>query len=106
AHPRCESPPPQWRSPPPLPAPPAELVPVYSQLIEADIPEVLTRRLVRYIAEHLEPDQIDDDEAIRAALCQAVAQCIPVAPPISPVAGARRVVALLGPTRAATTPTL
>jgi flagellar biosynthesis protein FlhF len=89
-----------------LPDLPAELVPVYSQLIEADIPEVLTRRLVRYIAENLEPDQVDDDEAIRAALCQAVAQCIPVAPPISPVVGARRVVALVGPTGVGKTTTV
>jgi flagellar biosynthesis protein FlhF len=89
-----------------LPDLPAELVPIYSQLIEADIPEVLTRRLVRYIAENLEPDQVDDDEAIRAALCQAVAHCIPVAPPISPVVGARRVVALVGPTGVGKTTTV
>jgi flagellar biosynthesis protein FlhF len=89
-----------------LPDLPAELVPIYSQLIEADIPEVLTRRLVRFIAETLEPDQVDDDEAIRAALCQAVAQCIPVAPPISPVVGARRVVALVGPTGVGKTTTV
>ena len=89
-----------------LPDLPAELVPVYSQLIEADIPEVLTRRLVRHIAECLEPDQFDDEEAIRAALCQAVAQCIPVAPPISSVIGVRRVVALVGPTGVGKTTTV
>jgi flagellar biosynthesis protein FlhF len=88
-----------------LPDLPAELVPVYSQLIEADIPEALTRRLVRQIAEGLEPDQFDD-EAIRAALGDAVAQCIPVAPPISPVVGARRVVALVGPTGVGKTTTV
>lgn len=89
-----------------LPDLPAELVPVYSQLIEADIPEVLTRRLVRHIAEGLEPDQFGDDEAIRVALREAVAQCIPVAPPISPVVGARRVVALVGPTGVGKTTTV
>jgi flagellar biosynthesis protein FlhF len=89
-----------------LPDLPAELVPVYSQLIEADIPEVLTRRLVRHVAESLEPDQFDDAEAIRSALGQAVAQCIPVAPPISPVVGARRVVALVGPTGVGKTTTV
>ena len=46
----------------------------------------------------LEPDQFDHPESIRAALCEAVEQCIPVAPPIRPVAGTRRVVALVGPT--------
>ncbi len=89
-----------------LPDLPAELVPVYAQLIEADIPEVLTRRLVRHVAENLEPEQFDDDEAIRAALGQAVALCIPVAPPISPVVGVRRVVALVGPTGVGKTTTV
>ena len=65
-----------------LPDLPAELVPTYSQLIEADVPEVLARRLVRHVAEGLEPDQFDHPESIRAALCEAVEQCIPVAPPI------------------------
>ena len=36
-----------------LPDVPGELVPIYSQLIEAEIPEVLTRRLVRHVAENL-----------------------------------------------------
>lgn len=89
-----------------LPDLPAELVPVYSQLIEADIPEVLTRRLVRHIAEGLEPDQFGDDEAIRAALVEAVAQCIAVASPIAPIVGARRVVALVGPTGVGKTTTV
>ena len=89
-----------------VPDVPAELVPVYSQLIEADIPEVLIRRLVRHVAEGLEPDQFDDAGAIRAALCQAVAQCIPVVPPIPPLVGARRVVALVGPTGVGKTTTV
>jgi flagellar biosynthesis protein FlhF len=89
-----------------VPDVPAELVPVYSQLIEADIPEVLTRRLVRNVAEDLEPDQFGHAESIRAALCQAVARCIPVAPPIAPVVGARRVVALVGPTGVGKTTTV
>jgi flagellar biosynthesis protein FlhF len=89
-----------------LPDLPTELVPVYSQLIEADIPEALTRRLVRHVAENLEPDQLDHIESIRAALCQAVAQSIPVAPPIPSVVGARRVVALVGPTGVGKTTTV
>ena len=38
-------------------------------MIEADVPEVLARRLVRHIAENLEPDQFDHPDSIRAALC-------------------------------------
>jgi flagellar biosynthesis protein FlhF len=89
-----------------LPDLPAELVPIYSQLIESDVPEVLARRLVRHIDESLEPDQFDDAPSIRAALCQAVAECIPVAPPIQSVAGTRRVVALVGPTGVGKTTTV
>jgi flagellar biosynthesis protein FlhF len=89
-----------------LPDLPAELVPIYSQLIEADVPEVLTRRLVRHVAESLEPDQFDQTESIRAALCEAVAQCIPVAPPIQSILGTRRIVALVGPTGVGKTTTV
>jgi flagellar biosynthesis protein FlhF len=89
-----------------LPDLPGELVPIYSELIEADVPEVLTRRLVRYVSESLEPDQFEHHESIRAALCEAVAQCIPVAPPIQAVVGTRRVVALVGPTGVGKTTTV
>ncbi|MHB1561123.1 MAG: flagellar biosynthesis protein FlhF [Isosphaeraceae bacterium] len=89
-----------------VPDVPPELVPAYSELIEAEVPEVLIRRLIQRVAEGLEPDQFDHPEAIREALCQAVADCIPVAPPIPPVAGARRVVALVGPTGVGKTTTV
>jgi flagellar biosynthesis protein FlhF len=89
-----------------LPELPAALVPTYSQLIEADVPEVLTRRLVRHVAETLEPDQIDHPDSIRTALCDAIEQCISVAPPIQAIAGTRRVVALVGPTGVGKTTTV
>ena len=54
-----------------LPDLPGELVPIYSQLIEADVPEVLTRQLMRHVSETLEPDQFHQAESIRAALCEA-----------------------------------
>jgi flagellar biosynthesis protein FlhF len=89
-----------------LPDLPAALVPTYSQLIEADVPEVLCRRLVRYISDELEPDQLARPESIRAALCEAVEECIAVAPPIRPVRGTRRIVALVGPTGVGKTTTV
>ena len=39
-------------------------------------------------------------------MCEAVAQCIPVAPPIQAVVGTRRVVALVGPTGVGKTTTV
>jgi flagellar biosynthesis protein FlhF len=89
-----------------LPDIPSELVPTYSQLTEADVPEVLTRRLIKQVCVSLEPDQLGHAEAIRAALCEAVEQCIPVAPPIRAIAGTRRVVALVGPTGVGKTTTV
>ena len=41
-----------------LPDLPGALVPTYSQLIEADVPEVLCRRLVKFVADHLEPEDL------------------------------------------------
>jgi flagellar biosynthesis protein FlhF len=89
-----------------LPDIPSALVPTYSQLVEADLPEVLTRRLMKQVALALEPDQLDDAESIRAALCEAVEQCIAVAPSIQAIAGTRRVVALVGPTGVGKTTTV
>jgi flagellar biosynthesis protein FlhF len=89
-----------------LPDLPGALIPTYSQLIEADVPEILTRRLVRHVADTLEPDQIEDSLSIRAALCDAVEQSIPVAPPIQAIPGSRRVVALVGPTGVGKTTTV
>jgi flagellar biosynthesis protein FlhF len=89
-----------------LPELPSALVPTYSQLIETDVPEVLARRLVRHVAENLEPDQFDHPDSIRAALTDAVELSIPVAPPIRAVVGTRRVIALVGPTGVGKTTTV
>lgn len=89
-----------------LPDLPAELVPTYATLIEADVPEVLARRLVRLVAESIEPEELDDPEAMRQALREAVESCLPIAPPIAPVRGTRRVVALVGPTGVGKTTTV
>jgi flagellar biosynthesis protein FlhF len=89
-----------------LPDLPGALVPTYSQLIEADVPEVLCRRLVQFVSDQLEPEDLAQPESIRAALCTAVEQCIPVAGPIRPVPGTRRIVALVGPTGVGKTTTV
>jgi flagellar biosynthesis protein FlhF len=89
-----------------LPDLPGELIPSYAQLVEVDVPEVLARRLVCSVADNLEPDQIGSAPAIQAAICEAVEQCIPIAPPIRAVVGTRRVVALVGPTGVGKTTTV
>ena len=89
-----------------LPDLPGELVPTYARLVEAEVPEVLARRLVRYVADNLEPDQVGSPASLQAALCEAVEQCIPIAPPIRAVVGTRRMVALVGPTGVGKTTTV
>ncbi len=89
-----------------LPDLPGELVPMYARLVEAEIPEVLARRLVRYVADNLEPDQAASPASLQDALCEAVEQCIPIAPPIRAVVGTRRMVALVGPTGVGKTTTV
>lgn len=89
-----------------LPELPPTLVPTYATLLEADVPEALARRLVRYVAERLEPDEVHLPDAARDALGEAVESCIQVAPPIAAVAGTRRVVALVGPTGVGKTTTV
>ena len=90
-----------------LPDLPGELVPSYAQLVEAEVPEILARRLVRH--RRREPRARPASatrKSIQAALCEAVGQCIPIAPPIRAVAGTRRVVALVGPTGVGKTTTV
>jgi flagellar biosynthesis protein FlhF len=89
-----------------LPEVPSALVPAYAALLEAEVPEALARRLVRDVAEQLEPDDVHRPAAVRDALREAVEACIPVAPPIGAVPGARRVVALVGPTGVGKTTTV
>src|SRR5208282_2423525 len=89
-----------------LPDLPGELIPTYARLVEAEVPEVLARRLVRYVADNLQPDQVGSPASLQAALCEAVEQCIPIAPPIRAVVGTRRMVALVGPTGVGKTTTV
>ncbi len=89
-----------------LPELPPTLVPTYATLLEADVPETLARRLVRFVAERLEPDEVHRPDVVRESLRDAVESCVQVAPPIAAVAGTRRVVALVGPTGVGKTTTV
>ncbi len=89
-----------------LPELPGTLVPTYASLLEAEVPESLARRLVRYVAERLEPDEAYQPDIVREALREAVESCVQVAPPIAAVSGTRRVVALVGPTGVGKTTTV
>jgi flagellar biosynthesis protein FlhF len=85
---------------------PTDLAPTYARLLDAEIPEHLARRLVRFAADAIEPDEMHRPEAVAGALRRGVALCLPVSPPIGAVGGARRVVALVGPTGVGKTTTV
>jgi flagellar biosynthesis protein FlhF len=89
-----------------LPDLPGPLISAYAQLVEAEVPEPLARRLARHVADSLEPDQMVHPAAIAQALCDAVEQCIAIAPPIRAIVGTRRVIALVGPTGVGKTTTV
>jgi flagellar biosynthesis protein FlhF len=89
-----------------LPDLPGELVTSYAQLVEAEVPEVLARRLVRHLAESLDPEEVSRPQVLQSALCDAVGQCILIAPAIRAVMGTRRVIALVGPTGVGKTTTV
>lgn len=89
-----------------LPELPGELIPVYAKLVEADVPELMARRLLREVAALLEPGGAARPGSLREALREAVESCLPIAPPIVAVAGMRRVVALVGPTGVGKTTTV
>ncbi|MDR3620945.1 MAG: flagellar biosynthesis protein FlhF [Paludisphaera borealis] len=77
---------------------PSELTPIYGRLLEADVPELLARQLVRMVADAATPEDLaTPDDALRAVR-EALEDALAVAPPIRAVSGARRVVALVGPT--------
>lgn len=82
--------------------PPAsvEAAAAYARLLEADAPEPFARILAREAAKLSSSD--DAASAVRRALEDALA----VAPPIRPVPGTRRVVALIGPTGVGKTTTV
>jgi len=81
---------------------PPELAAVYARLLEADAPEAFARALVREAANAGPVSPVEARGAVRRVLEDALA----VAPPIRPVAGVRRVVALVGPTGVGKTTTI
>ncbi|MBV8556539.1 MAG: flagellar biosynthesis protein FlhF [Planctomycetaceae bacterium] len=89
-----------------LPDLPGELVSAYAQLLDDEVPEILARRLVRHVADVLEPEQVHRPELVSDTLRNAVESYIAIAPPIAAVPGARRVIALVGPTGVGKTTTV
>jgi len=85
---------------------PSELFDIYTQLIDADIEDDLSRELICALRKEATPEQLHDPAATRSVLSALVEREIECANPIRPEAGRRRVVALVGPTGVGKTTTI
>lgn len=90
----------------PLQDVPAELFPVYTRLLEAEIDDDLARELVAKVRERATKSQLADPRALWSLIAASVEQELRIGPPITAVRGRRKVVALVGPTGVGKTTTL
>ncbi len=85
---------------------PNELFDIYTQLIDADIEDDLSRELIFALRKEATPEQLHDPVASRSLLSALVEREIQCTDPIQPEVGRRRVVALVGPTGVGKTTTI
>ncbi|HTI50269.1 MAG TPA: flagellar biosynthesis protein FlhF [Planctomycetaceae bacterium] len=85
---------------------PGELFNLYTELIEAEVDEELSRDLVRQLKQSCTPEELGHASAAKTKLRGMVEAEIRCAPPIGATPGKRRVVALIGPTGVGKTTTI
>jgi len=93
------------------PGVPQQLFDMYLQLISHDLAEEVADEIVSNVAKALPPDKLDDEDALRTAVLNALTQYIPVAEPGKadvgrPDDGRPMTIALVGPTGVGKTTTL
>jgi len=89
-----------------MPDLPSELTPIYARLLEADVPEPMARQLVRSAARSTPDGDLTTPADALRAVREVLEDALAIAPPIRAVSGARRVVALVGPTGVGKTTTV
>ncbi|MCH7987863.1 MAG: flagellar biosynthesis protein FlhF [Planctomycetes bacterium] len=85
---------------------PSELFYLYTELIDAEVEDDLARELIFRLKQNVTPDQLNDHDAVKSLLAGMVQSEIRCSPPISPVEGKRKVVALVGATGVGKTTTI
>ncbi|MSR60154.1 MAG: flagellar biosynthesis protein FlhF [Planctomycetaceae bacterium] len=85
---------------------PSELFSVYTELIDAEVDEDLSRDLIRRLKQDSAADELPDPAAVKARLQKMVESEIRCSKPIGTTPGKRRVVALIGPTGVGKTTTI
>ncbi|HID24643.1 MAG TPA: flagellar biosynthesis protein FlhF [Planctomycetaceae bacterium] len=85
---------------------PPELFHLYTHLIDADVEDDLARELIFRVRRSASADQLSDGDAAMSLLTAMIESEIRCSGPITPRAGSRQVVALVGPTGVGKTTTI
>jgi len=85
---------------------PESLFRVFTDLIEADVPEELARELVETLRSQATGPELQDPKLLRTQLCRLLEEGIKTTGPITIEPGRRRLVALVGPTGVGKTTTI
>lgn len=85
---------------------PPDLFQLYTALLETEVEDDLARELVCRAKQHGTKSQLADPAAMNLLLTAMIEQELRVAPPITPVKGQRKVIAVVGPTGVGKTTTL
>jgi len=85
---------------------PQELFHLFTELIDAEIPEEIARELVQRVRQDCPPEELMDPAVAKAYAARLIESEIAVAGPIQLTPGQRRVVALVGPTGVGKTTTI
>lgn len=88
------------------PCMPDALFQLYTDLLDAEVPEELARDFVERVRTTLSPDDMDDPLLLKARLARLVEEEIHTSGPIRVMGDRRRVVALVGPTGVGKTTTI
>jgi flagellar biosynthesis protein FlhF len=85
---------------------PAAFYRLFTELLDAEVPEELAREFVERVRSDARSADLSDAALLKNRLSTLIAAEIPVAPPIELLAGRRRIMALVGPTGVGKTTTI
>lgn len=85
---------------------PTELFPLYTQLIENEVPAEFARELIAKARSHATRSQLASPSALQALVTGLIEQELRIGSPIATPRGQRKVIALVGPTGVGKTTTL
>ncbi|MBE0447942.1 MAG: flagellar biosynthesis protein FlhF [Actinobacteria bacterium] len=85
---------------------PACFLDVYEKLLRSKVEDNIAKKLVKLVRDQLSASELADPGTLRGKLVVEMAELMPVSAPLSLEDGARKVIALIGPTGAGKTTTI